>query len=389
MSITDHTSELTGAIAAALEKVAANLATFADVYPHDHTTRNVYQPRQALNGYPDGSNTGWTTGFWPGQIWLAYELTGSAQYRQAGMLQAERFAQRLKDKLDLDHHDVGFLYTLACVTPWRLTSDAAARLTALQAADQLLTRYLEQPGILQAWGRLDDPQQRGRVIVDSLMNLPLLYWASEMSGQAHYTQSALRHASQIRDHLVRPDGSTFHTFYFDPLTGAPLYGNTDQGAADHSCWSRGQAWTIYGFVLSYAYTHDDSFLQAACRVADYFLEHLPSDGVAYWDLVFTDGSSEERDSSAAAIAVCGLLELARWLPAGPQAQRYDAAARHTLTSLFHSYSTANQPGSNALLLQGVYSKPHGSGVNEGNLWGDYFYLEALMRVSRPDWKCYW
>jgi unsaturated chondroitin disaccharide hydrolase len=188
---------------------------------------------------------------------------------------------------------------------------------------------------------------------------------------------------------VRPDGSTFHTFYFDAETGAPISGATDQGAADASCWSRGQAWAIYGFVLNYVYTQDDSFLQTACRVADYFLAHLPTDGVAYWDLIFTDGSTEERDSSAAAIAVCGLLELAQRLPAGAAAQRYQAAARHILASLFNNYSTAHHPESNALLLHGVYSKPHGKGVDEGNLWGDYFYLEALMRLARPDWKPYW
>jgi unsaturated chondroitin disaccharide hydrolase len=389
MSTTHHTLELTEAIAAALQKVAANLATFADLYPHDHTTRNVYPVREAVNGLSAGSNVGWTTGFWPGMLWLAYELSGSDEYRRAGLRQAERFTQRLRDKIDMDHHDIGFLYTLACVAPWRLTGDVTAQTTAIQAADQLLTRYLEQPGILQAWGRMDDPQQRGRTIVDSLMNLPLLFWAGEMTGQPHYGQAALRHASQLRDYLVRPDGSTFHTFYFDPETGAPISGATDQGADDASCWSRGQAWAIYGFVLSYTYTRDESFLRVACRVADYFLAHLPSDGVAYWDLIFTDGSAEERDSSAAAIAVCGLQELARQLSPGADAQRYQAAARHTLTSLFDHYSTANHPDSNALLLQGVYSKPHGKGVNEGNLWGDYFYLEALMRLAKPDWKPYW
>lgn len=389
MSMTDHTLELTAAVAAALEKVAANLVTFADVYPHDHTTRNVYHAREAVNGYPEGSNFGWTTGFWPGMLWLAYELSGLDEYRRAGMVQAKRFKQRLKDNLDVDHHDIGFLYTLASVAPWRLTGDDAARQTGIHAADQLLTRYLERPGIFQAWGRMDDPQQRGRTIVDSLMNLPLLYWAGESTGQPHYAQAALRHACQLRDCLVRPDGSTFHTFYFDPESGAPISGATDQGAGDASCWSRGQAWAIYGFALSHAYTGDESFLHVACRIADYFLARLPSDGVAYWDLIFTDGSPEERDSSAAAIAVCGLLELAQRLPAGADAQRYHAAARHIITSLFHSYSTAHHPYSNALLLQGVYSKPHGKGVNEGNLWGDYFYLEALMRLAKPDWKPYW
>jgi unsaturated chondroitin disaccharide hydrolase len=383
------TLEITGAIAAALKKIWANLTTFADVYPHDYTTHNVYLPRQAMNGHSAGSNVGWTTGFWPGLMWLAYELSGKLEYRQAGMLQAQRFATRLREGIDIDHHDLGFLYTLACVAPWRLTGDDTVRHTAIQAADQLLRRYFEHAGILQAWGCLDDPYERGRVIADSLMNLPLLYWAGEVTGAMQYIRAARRHASQIRDHLVRPDGSTFHTFYFDPETGVPLYGKTAQGAGDNSCWSRGQAWTIYGFVLSYNYTRDDSFLQVACHVADYFLAHLPEDGVAYWDLVFTDGGTEERDSSAAAIAVCGLLELARRLPVGTEVERYRFAALWIIDSLIKKYSTMNNSASNALLLHGVYSKPDGIGVDEGNLWGDYFYLEALMRLARPDWKPYW
>jgi unsaturated chondroitin disaccharide hydrolase len=221
------------------------------------------------------------------------------------------------------------------------------------------------------------------------MNLPLLYWAGAISGNECYDRAARRHASQLRDHLVRPDGSTYHTFYFDPSTGAPMCGQTEQGAADDSCWSRGQAWTIYGFALSHAYTREHSFLQAACQAADYFLAHLPADGVAYWDLVFSEGSDEERDSSASAIAACGLLELSKWLPAGAESLRYRNDARRMLASLFRSYSTAAVPASNALLLGGVYNKPGRIGVNEGNLWGDYFYLEALMRLGQPDWKPYW
>jgi unsaturated chondroitin disaccharide hydrolase len=387
--MTEELNDLADAVAAALQKVAANHVTFSDAYPHDHTVHNVYPPRGEVDGNPAGSNVGWTTGFWPGMLWLAYELTDLPEYRAAGLAHVERFRQRLVDRVDVDHHDLGFLYTLTCVAPWRLIGDATAKATALQAAKHLLRRYLEAPGILQAWGSMDDPRQRGRAIVDSLMNLPLLYWAGLEGGDVHYSQVAFRNACQLRDHFVRPDASTHHTFYFDLLTGAPLYGRTEQGASDESCWSRGQAWTIYGFALSHAYTGDTSFLHTACRVADYFLDHLPQDGVAYWDLIYTEGSDEERDSSASAIAVCGLLELSDRLSDGPQSSHYRAAARHILGSLYRHYSTVGLPESNALLLQGVYNKPGGAGINEGNLWGDYFYLEALVRLTKPDWQPYW
>jgi unsaturated chondroitin disaccharide hydrolase len=213
------------------------------------------------------------------------------------------------------------------------------------------------------------------------MNTPLLFWAGETTGDPRYATAARRHVEQLRDHILRADDTTYHTFYWDPATGEPLRGETEQGSADDSCWARGQAWGIYGFALNHRYTGDPSFLAAAQRCADYFLAHLPADRVAYWDLVFGDGSDQDRDSSAAAIAVCGLLELG--------GDRYRAAAGAILESLIARYSTESHPESNALLLHGVYDKPKGIGVDEGTLWGDYFYLEALTRISRPGWTNHW
>ena len=380
--------DLDGAIASALQKIDANLVTFAEAYPHDTTLGNVYLPRK-LGPYPQGSNVGWTTGFWPGMIWLAYERTGDSKYLEAGELHVQRFAARMARGLDVDHHDLGFLYSLACVAPWRLTGNDLARRTALQAADRLMTRYLDRPGILQAWGAMNDPDQRGRTIVDSLMNTPLLYWASQVSGDERYQNAACRHASQLAKYFVRPNSTTFHTFYFDAETGAARFGQTAQGAADDSCWARGQAWAMYGFALNYAYKRDELLLQTARRVSDYFLAHQPADKVAYWDLIYTDGSGEERDSSASAIAVCGLMELIKYLPDGQDKANYQQAAAEILAALIENYATRNSPDSNALLLHGVYNKPGNEGVDEGNLWGDYFYLEALTRRAKPDWQRYW
>ena len=377
------------ALHCALHTIDRNLATFATLFPDDTTTNNVYQPRRPRGGQPLGSNFDWTPGFWTGMLWLAYELTGDVRYRQGAEQQLPSYIDRLDRKIYVNTHDLGFLYTLSCVASWRLTGNATARQAALTAADLLMVRYLATAGIIQSWGDLDDPQQRGRAIVDSLMNMPLLYWATEVTGDGRFAAAAARHAAQLRVHMVRPDGTTYHTFYWDPATGAPLGGKTAQGYADDSCWARGQAWAIYGFVLNYRYTQDPALLHTAAACADYFLAHLPADHVPYWDLVFTDGSAEERDSSAAAIAVCGLQEIVRWLPTGPQKERYAAAAATILTSLVENYSTCNHSESNALILHGVYGKPQGSGVDEGNLWGDYFYLEALARVIKPDWQPYW
>jgi len=383
------TTATAAAVDNALRIVKRNIAAFGDRYPADTTVGDVYPLRPAPAGQPEGANVGWTTSFWPGLLWLAHDLTDDKEFLAAALSHVDSFSDRVRDGIDLDTHDLGFLYTLSCVAAWRRTGDERAATAALAAADHLLTRVLEPAGIIQAWGDLNDPRQRGRTIIDSLMNTPLLFWASQLTGDPGYAAAARRHAEQLHVHILRPDNTTFHTFYWDPGTGAPLRGETEQGSADDSCWARGQAWGIYGFSLNYRYTRDGSFLRAAQRCADYFLAHLPADGVAYWDLVFSDGSAEERDSSAAAIAVCGLVELAQQLPAGARADAYRAAAGRILASLIAGYSTTGGAGPNALLRHGVYDKPKGVGVDEGTLWGDYFYLEALTRFERPDWTPYW
>ncbi|MBK8137396.1 MAG: glycoside hydrolase family 88 protein [Chloroflexi bacterium] len=373
----------------ALQTINANMETFADRFPENTTTGNWYPLRQPQSGFVEGDNYGWTTSFWSGMLWLAYEFTGEARYLQLGERHIQNFAHRVENAIDLDTHDIGFLYTLACVAPWRLTGDLAARQAALQAAEALMARYLAKIGIFQAWGGLDDPKMRGNTIIDSLMNMPLLYWATEQTGDPRFAAAAHYHSSQLRDQVVRPDNSTYHTFYWNPETGAPIGGSTAQGHAGNSCWARGQAWAIYGFALSYRYTHDESLLVAAQRCADYFLDHLPEDHVVYWDLVFGDDSGQPRDSSAAAIAVCGLQELAHWIPEDAQRQRYQSAAETILTSLVTNYAASLQSGSNALLLHSVYDMPKNIGVDEGCLWGDFFYMEALMRSIKPEWQLYW
>jgi len=382
-------SEARAALTHALATIDANIGTFGHLYPGDTTVNGVYRLRPGTDTLPDGSNQGWSTSFWPGMLWLAFELTGDDTYRAAAQGHVTSFTNRVEQRIDVATHDLGFLYSLACVSAWRLTGDEAARGAALLAADRLMDRFLEPAGILQAWGDLDDPGQRGRTIIDSLMNTPLLFWASQVSGDQRYADAAARHVAQLRDHMIRPDDTTFHRFTWDPVTGAPRYGTTEQGHADDSCWARGQAWGIYGFTLNYGYTGDESFLTAARRCADYFLDHLPADRVAYWDLVFHEGSGQQRDSSAAAIAACGLSELARRTSAGEAAARYARAADEILDALIAGYTPTGRPESNALLLHGVYDLPKQVGVDEGNLWGDYFYLEAITRRLLPDWEMYW
>lgn len=381
--------DLDAAIAAALRTVRRNIDTFGERYPNDTTLERRYPLRHAAHGFAEGANRGWTTSFVPGMQWLAWEVTGDVTFRAAAAAHSRDFARRVRAGEDLETHDLGFLYTLASVASWKLTGDTDAREVALLAADHLMRRFLEPAGIIQAWGDLTDPAQRGRTIIDSLMNMPLLSWAAEQTGDTRFSAAVLRHATQLREHILRPDDSTFHTFYWDAETGVPLRGATEQGAFDNSCWARGQAWGIYGFALNYRATGDASLMEAARRCAAYFVAHLPADSVPYWDLVYTDGSDAPRDSSAAAIAVCGLLELADLEDDRARAEQAEGSARRILGSLVSHYAPARSEDSDALLVHGVYDLPKDIGVDEGTLWGDYFYLEALTRSSRRGWKPYW
>ncbi len=383
------TEVLQTALTNAVEQTRTNIPAFAQHYPDDCTVRGRYAPRAPRGSFPAGANQGWTTGFVPGCQWLAYEVTGDDEFRVAASAHAADFARRVHDGEDLDTHDLGFLYTLACVAPWRLLGAEADRDAALAAADALMLRFLEPAGIIQAWGALTDPEQRGRTIIDSLMNLPLLTWATDVTGEVRYAAAAARHARRLAAHIVRPDGTTFHTYTWDAVTGEPVCGTTAQGAADDSCWARGQAWGIYGFSLAFDATGDPALLAAARSCAEYFLARLPADGVVFWDLVFSDGDDEPRDASAASIAACGLHELSRHETDPARAARY-AAAGQRMTQDAVAYSPAAQGvDSDALQLHSVYSRPAGEGVDEGCLWGDYFYLEALVRHTRPDWRRYW
>lgn len=367
------------AIQQALKKIDANLIPFRDKFPAPASQRLVY---------PAIDNVEWTSSFWTGMLWLAFEVTGESRYREAAEHQLASYRKRVDERIMTDTHDLGFLYSLSCVSAHQLTGNQEAAKTALKAADLLMERYFAAAGIIQAWGDLKDAENRGRMIIDCAMNLPLLYWASRMTGDPRYRQAACRHASQSARYIIRPDASSYHTFYMDVETGAPRFGRTNQGYADDSCWARGQAWGIYGFALSYRHNGDAGLLELDQKITNYFLNRLPADYVCYWDLVFTSGP-EERDSSAAAIAACGLLELAAHLPlTNPNRRLYENAALHIVKSLAEHYTTANCPTSNGLLQHAVYSKPGRAGVDECNIWGDYFYLEALVRLVK-DWKPYW
>ncbi|WML55102.1 glycoside hydrolase family 88 protein [Neobacillus sp. PS3-12] len=386
--------KIDNAIEDALKKIDRNIEMFTYKFPGTCTRNNQYYYRTPLDENPtkehfnDGDNFDWTTSFWTGMLWLAYELTGNEKYKKVAEIHLDSFIERIEKKRDIDTHDLGFLYSLSCIPAYKLQANERAKEAALKAADHLMTRYFPKAEIIQAHGDLNDPKLRGRMIIDCLMNLPLLYWASDITGNKKYAKVAFNHAVKTQTYIIRPDASTFHTYYFNTETGEAKYGETLQGYSDDSCWARGQAWGIYGFPLSYAYTKDKRLIEAGKKVANYFLNRLPKDLVVYWDLIFTDNSNQEKDSSASAIAVCGLMELSQELYDKEEKNYYQNAAQHILNSLIDHYSTIDDSVTNALLLHGVYFKKQNKGVNEACLYGDYFYLEALTRC-KLNWQKYW
>jgi len=361
-----------------IKKIDQNLSIFTHKFPSPASKNLIYEPVE---------NKDWTASFFTGMLWLAYEMTGDEKYKKIAEIHIDSFRERFEKSIRIDTHDLGFLYSLSCVSAYKLTKNDFAKELAIKAAEHLSKRYYPNAKIIQAWGKMDDNEQKGRIIIDCLMNLPLLYWTSEEKKDRVFFEIAYSHATKTAENIVRSDASTYHTFYFDTETGKPLYGKTHQGYSDDSCWSRGQAWGIYGFTLSYLYSKDESFLELAKRLANYFLNRLPEDYIPYWDLIFTSGD-EPRDSSAAAIALCGLLELVRILPLTDSYREfYENAAKNIVYSLSNNY-ISNSTNSNGILLHAVYSKPGGNGVDEHCIWGDYFYFEALVRLYKS-WQMYW
>lgn len=338
--------------------------------------------------YPIIDNQEWTTSFWTGQLWLAWEWTGKAVYRTLAEQHVSDFGKRIATRDHTNHHDLGFLYSLSCIAAHKLTGNREAMYIAQQAAEVLMERYHDKSGIIQAWGELDNPEQQGRMIIDCNMNLPLLYQASAATGDARYADAAKTHIDQARRYIVREDGSTFHTFYMDVHSGEPRYGNTHQGFSDDSCWSRGQAWGVYGFLLNYLYTGDERLLEVSQTLANYFINRLPEDLICYWDLALTDPRSE-KDSSASAILACALLELVKHLPVThPDRESYETLALRMISRMLDGYfNQAHQPGE-GLLKHSVYYFKGDIGVDECCSWGDYFLMEALTRVTAC-WQSYW
>ncbi|KGY09453.1 MULTISPECIES: glycoside hydrolase family 88 protein [Vibrio] len=324
----------------------------------------------------------WVSSFWTGELWLCYQMTAEQQFKNSAKLRKRYFADMLLDPFWLDH-DLGFQYSLSCVADYQLTGDEESKMMAIRAADHLIHRFRKIGGYIVAWNDthpLGPEITQGKSIIDSLQNTALLFWAGKVTGSPVYAQAAKTHSETLAKHIVRDDFSTYHSFNFDPVTQQPIKGETFQGYADDSCWARGQSWAVHGFAQTYLYTGEEKFLTLAKKLARYAVEHITDDGVPVWDYSLPADEIQYKDSSAGAITAAGLLLIAQCIEDEQEAKQYRDWGLYLLQGLMDSCDLTSDENALGLLAHGA------SFVNVGlcdNMlpYGDYYYLEALMRAN--------
>ncbi len=328
----------------------------------------------------------WTSGFFPAQLWLVHEHTGNPALRTAA---EDWMAGLAGEATRTDTHDLGFMILLPFGHAFRITGVASYRDTILTAAGSLDTRFDPDVGATESW---DNDNWEFPVIIDNMMNIELLFWGAAHTSSPEQGLTWLTHGVSHADvtaasHL-RADGSTYHLVDFDPDDGTILSRETVQGYGDETTWARGQAWGLYGFVMTQRETDEPRFLDTARALADWFMSHLPADFVPYWDFDAPGIPDEPRDSSAAAIAASGLLELSDRVTDPLDREAYRGAAESILASLMSAAYLSDGVESSGILLHGTGNKPNNSEVDVSLIYGDYYFTEALLRylaITRCPW----
>jgi len=363
------------------------LLPISDIYP-----RTLNRKGELVSTKLDN----WTEGFFPGCMWYIYENNRLDTWKQMAL---KWTLPMEKMQFLTSHHDIGFLMYCSYGNAYRLTKNEKYKDILIQSARSLCTRFSEKTGCIKSWNYYQSWDGKNKlyypVIIDNMMNLELLYFASEVTGDKHFAVIATKHAETTAKNHFRPDFSSYHVVNYDPNTGQVLFRGTSQGFADNSTWARGQAWGIYGYTMVYRFTKRKEFLDLAIHLADYWLnnKNLPEDGIPYWD--FNAGQKgfvaaqwalknpapavQPRDASAAAITCSALFELSSYLK---NDKRYYNAALKILKSLSTPDYLA-EPGTNGnfLLKHSTGNLPLGSEVDVPLIYADYYYLEALHRYE--------
>lgn len=326
-----------------------------------------------------GRPGGWTCAFWPGILWYLYEDTKDPSWAFAADSVTQTILPLANQKAR--SHDSGFIMMCSLGNAYRLTGSWAYKDALLQAAHSLATLYNPKVGTILSWpGMVTKMNWPHNTIIDNMMNLELLFWASKNGGSKALADIAVKHAETTMEHQFRKDFSCYHVTVYDTLTGAFVKGVTHQGAADESMWARGQAWAIYGYTMVYRETRDPRFLNFVRHVADAYLNRLPEDLIPYWDFDAPNTPNVPKDASAAAITAAALLELSTYVEK-PVADLYKEKAVQMLARLSSGNFQSGKRNS-AFLLHSVGHMPHQSEVDASIIYADYYYLEALIRLKR-------
>ncbi|MGL5433890.1 MAG: glycoside hydrolase family 88 protein [Lachnospiraceae bacterium] len=323
----------------------------------------------------------WTNGFWAGINWLMYSQIKNERYREIAQFSEEKLDEALYNYYRITH-DAGFIWLPTAVANFRFTDSDESRKRGLTAAALLKSRFNPVGKYFRAWN--DSPfkdkapamNMPGVTIIDCLMNLPLLYWASEELGDPSFKQAAMMHADTTIENFIREDGSVRHIVEFDPETGKFVKDYAGQGYAPTSAWTRGQAWGLYGFTISHRRTGESRYLDAAIRVADHFIANIPESGLIPCDF-HQPADSILQDDIAAAAASSGLIELFHYAPHDKKQAYWDAAIK-MLKSLDEKSSDYN-PSTDGI-LQNCTAAYHMLKQNLNILYGDYYYIEALLKL---------
>jgi len=316
----------------------------------------------------------WTNGFWPGMMWLMYDATKEEKYREAAEY-AENALDAAITKAGRVDHDLGFMWHLSAGADYRLTGNEQSKNRNLLASLLLAARFNHDGGYIRAW---NNRGQEGYAIVDCMMNIPLLYWASDETGDPRFRQIAMHHADKTMENHVRGDGSVYHIIQYDPDNGEFIKAPTTQGFnAESSSWSRGQGWALYGFVLSYLHTGKKEYLDTAKKVAHYFIAAIADEGyVSKCDFRSPD-EPDYIDTTAGAVAACGLIEIAKAVPQYEK-KLYLKAALNILKALEKDH--CNWTLEEQSILQNG-TEAYGRGVHIPVIYGDFFFIEAIYKLK--------
>ncbi len=317
----------------------------------------------------------WTSGFFPGMLWMLFEQTGKPQWKNA----AASFTALMKDEpYNRNSHDVGFKVYNSYGQMYRLTGDTAVKTKLIDAARTLASRFDPVTGCIRSW---DFGSWQYPVIIDNMMNLELLFAATRISGDSSFYKIAVSHADVTIKNHFRGDFSSFHVVDYDTVTGDVRGKHTHQGFSDASSWARGQAWALYGYTMCYRETKKVVYLEQAKKIAAFIMNHpsLPADKIPYWDYDAAGIPNAPRDASAASITASALYMLAGFDKKG---KKYRKMANRIMESLTKNYRAALTTSGGFILLHSTGHKPVNGEVDVPLIYADYYYLEALMKSQK-------